>query len=45
MKYSGILINASRGNVVDIDTLAEALANKAIAGAALTFYPSKPQIQ
>ena len=43
MKYSGILINASRGNVVDIDALAEALANKAIAGAAIDVYPSEPK--
>ena len=43
MKYSGILINASRGTVVDIDALAEALANKAIAGAAIDVYPSEPK--
>ncbi len=43
MKYSGILINASRGNVVDIDALAEVLANKAIGGAAIDVYPSEPK--
>ena len=43
MKHSGILINASRGTVVDIDALAEALANKAIAGAAIDVYPSEPK--
>ena len=43
MKHSGILINASRGTVVNIDALAEALANKAIAGAAIDVYPSEPK--
>ena len=43
MKNSGILINASRGTVVDIDSLARALANKAIAGAAIDVYPSEPK--
>ncbi|MGB1640524.1 MAG: phosphoglycerate dehydrogenase [Pseudohongiellaceae bacterium] len=43
MKDSGILINASRGTVVDIDALAQALADKAIAGAAIDVYPSEPK--
>ena len=43
MKDSGILINASRGTVVDIEALAQALADKAIAGAAIDVYPSEPK--
>ena len=43
MKDSGILINASRGTVVDIDALAQALADKAIAGAAIDVYPAEPK--
>ena len=43
MKDSGILINASRGTVVDIDALAQALADKTIAGAAIDVYPSEPK--
>ena len=43
MKDSSILINASRGTVVDIDSLAQALADKAIAGAAIDVYPSEPK--
>ena len=42
MKDSGILINASRGTVVDIEALAQALADKAIAGAAIDVYPLNP---
>ena len=43
MKDSGIPINASRGTVVDIDALAQALAEKAIAGAAIDAHPSEPK--
>ncbi|MDA0688682.1 MAG: phosphoglycerate dehydrogenase [Proteobacteria bacterium] len=43
MKDSAVLINASRGTVVDIDALAEALANKRIAGAAIDVFPQEPK--
>jgi len=43
MKNSGILINASRGTVVDIEALAAALESKAIAGAAIDVYPVEPK--
>jgi D-3-phosphoglycerate dehydrogenase len=43
MKESAVLINASRGTVVDIDALAEALANKRIAGAAIDVFPQEPK--
>jgi len=43
MKNSSILINASRGTVIDIDALAQALTDKAIAGAAIDVYPSEPK--
>jgi D-3-phosphoglycerate dehydrogenase len=42
MKKGAFLINASRGNVVDIDALAEALESKHIAGAAIDVFPSEP---
>jgi D-3-phosphoglycerate dehydrogenase len=37
------LINASRGSVVDIDALAEALRSKHLAGAAIDVFPSEPK--
>lgn len=43
MKPGSILINASRGTVVDIDALAEALASKKIAGAAIDVFPVEPK--
>ncbi len=43
MKPSSILVNASRGTVVDIDALASALASKHIAGAALDVFPTEPK--
>ena len=43
MKDGAILINASRGTVVDIDALADALANKKIAGAAIDVFPVEPK--
>ncbi|MES2961961.1 MAG: phosphoglycerate dehydrogenase [Pseudomonadota bacterium] len=42
MKKGSFVINASRGNVIDIDALAEALELKHIAGAAIDVFPSEP---
>ena len=42
MKPGSILINASRGTVVDIDALAAALTSKHIAGAAIDVFPVEP---
>ncbi|SEK47705.1 D-3-phosphoglycerate dehydrogenase [Colwellia chukchiensis] len=43
MKDGVIFINASRGTVVDIDALADALANKKVAGAAIDVFPVEPK--
>ena len=43
MKKDSILINASRGTVVDIDALVSALEYKHIAGAALDVFPTEPK--
>jgi len=43
MKPGAVLINASRGTVVDIDALAAALENQALAGAAIDVFPSEPK--
>jgi len=43
MKPGAKLINASRGNVVDIDALTKALHAKHIGGAALDVFPSEPK--
>jgi D-3-phosphoglycerate dehydrogenase len=43
MKTSAVLINASRGNVVDIDALADALAGGRLLGAAIDVYPEEPK--
>jgi len=42
MKKGSYLINASRGTVVDIPALAEALKSEHLAGAAVDVYPDEP---
>ena len=44
MKKSAILINASRGPIVDEEALANALIEKEIAGAALDVYEFEPKV-
>lgn len=43
MKPKSILINASRGTVVDLEALAEALEQSKITGAAIDVYPIEPK--
>ena len=43
MRSGSILINASRGNVVDLDALAEALNSSHIGGAAIDVFPVEPR--
>ncbi len=43
MKSSAVLINASRGNVVDLDALADALINQRLLGAAIDVFPQEPK--
>ncbi len=42
MKKGVFIINNSRGNVVDVDALAEALESKHVAGAAVDVFPVEP---
>ncbi|RJE76668.1 D-3-phosphoglycerate dehydrogenase [Pseudoalteromonas sp. MSK9-3] len=43
MKQGAILINASRGTVVDIDALAESLRDRKLSGAAIDVFPTEPK--
>jgi D-3-phosphoglycerate dehydrogenase len=43
MKRGACLLNASRGTVVQIDALADALRTSHLAGAAVDVYPSEPE--
>lgn len=43
MRRGAVLINASRGSVVDIDALAEALRTEHLAGAAIDVFPVEPK--
>lgn len=43
IKQGAILINASRGTVVDIPALVEALESKKIGGAAIDVFPTEPK--
>lgn len=43
MKKGSILINASRGTVIDIDALAAALESEHLAGAAIDVFPTEPK--
>lgn len=42
MKKGALFINASRGNVVDLDALAQAVKNGHLGGAAIDVFPSEP---
>ena len=44
MKPGGKLINASRGTVVDIAALADALRSGHLAGAAVDVFPEEPKV-
>ncbi len=43
MKAGSILINASRGTVIDIDALYQVLKSKHLAGAAIDVFPKEPK--
>lgn len=43
MKQGSILLNASRGTVVDIDALADAIRSKKLLGAAIDVFPVEPR--
>jgi D-3-phosphoglycerate dehydrogenase len=43
IKQGAILINYARGEVVDLDALAEALKSKQLSGAAIDVYPWEPE--
>jgi D-3-phosphoglycerate dehydrogenase len=43
MKHGSVLINYSRGSVVDIEALAEALSKGHVAGAAIDVFPKEPK--
>ncbi len=43
MKKGAILLNASRGTVVDIEALSKAIKNKHLAGAAIDVFPIEPK--
>lgn len=43
MRQGAVLINASRGSVVDIQALAEALSGGHLGGAAIDVYPTEPK--
>jgi len=43
MKKNAIFLNASRGFVVDVDALANAVSQKKIAGCAVDVFPSEPK--
>lgn len=43
MRESAVVINASRGHVVDLDALADALTSRRLLGAAIDVYPVEPK--
>ncbi|MEO0558490.1 MAG: phosphoglycerate dehydrogenase [Bacteroidota bacterium] len=43
MKSGAVLLNASRGSVVDLDALAEALRSEHLRGAAVDVFPKEPK--